>query len=670
LIRKENFLLFRRHPIILEAATTPMRIPSLIRGLPVLLLILAAPALLRAQFQDPTPDELKMTSDPKVPGAAAVYLDVSEISNRELKFHGFYARIKVLTEKGKELATVELPYRKHMYNVADIKARTIQPDGTIIPLTGKPTDLLKAKGKGYQSGRKVFTLPSVQVGSILEYYYELRYSSDFIPTPYWDIQLPQFIHKAHFQCLGCSNLSYLSILPPGAATSKDHWGRVNLDLTDVPPAPAEEWMPPMGSLLFKVVFYTSDARSSDDFWKTIGNNWSTSATQFTEPSKAFRDAMNGLIARTDSDLDKAKKLYKAAQTVDNTDFSREKGESERKKLKIKDIERAEDVWTEKSGTRTEVALLYLSMLRAVGLTAYAMRVVDRNLGLFMPADLDYDQLDDTIIILSTGGKEIILDPGEKMCPFQTVHWKHSNAGGIRQNATGSGIATSPQQGYGANTIDRIADLTLNDQGEVEGSLRFVMSGQEALYWRQKALENDESEVKKQFDEWIKTMVPDGVEAHIDNFTALDDPDSKLAANIKAQGAAGTATSKRVLVPGLFFEARGSHPFVDQDKRLTPVDMQYAEQITDQVVYHLPPGLQVESAPQAGKIPWERHAVLLVNSKAEPGRVIIGRTFARAFTFATTDEYQALRDFYRKVAAADQQQLVLTRTTTPAASSGN
>jgi hypothetical protein len=32
---------------------------------------------------------------------------------------------------------------------------------------------------------------------------------------------------------------------------------------------------------------------------------------------------------------------------------------------------------------------------------------------------------------------------------------------------------------------------------------------------------------------------------------------------------------------------------------------------------------------------------------------------RSFTFVATGDYQHLRDFYQKVAAADQQQLVLT-----------
>jgi hypothetical protein len=163
------------------------------------------------------------------------------------------------------------------------------------------------------------------------------------------------------------------------------------------------------------------------------------------------------------------------------------------------------------------------------------------------------------------------------------------------------------------------------------------------------------------------MVPDGVEAHVDHFIALDDAEADLAAVITAKGIAGTATSKRLLVPGMFFETHGSHPFVNQEKRLTPVDMHYGDLVNDDVTYNLPAGLVVESAPQADKIPWEGHAVLVIKSQADAAQVTITRTLARSFTFASTDDYQKLRDFYQKVAAADQQQLVLTAA---AAAKGN
>jgi hypothetical protein len=51
-----------------------------------------------------------MTSDPNAPGVAAEYLEINESANDNMHDESYYARIKVLTEKGKELATVELPY--------------------------------------------------------------------------------------------------------------------------------------------------------------------------------------------------------------------------------------------------------------------------------------------------------------------------------------------------------------------------------------------------------------------------------------------------------------------------------------------------------------------------------------------------------------------------------
>ncbi len=67
--------------------------------------------------------------------------------------------------------------------------------------------------------------------------------------------------------------------------------------------------------------------------------------------------------------------------------------------------------------------------------------------------------------------------------------------------------------------------------------------------------------------------------------------------VKVTGTLGTATSKRLLLPGLFFETRGHAPFVNEEKRLEPVDMHYADLVTDDVTYHLPPGAAVEGAPQ-------------------------------------------------------------------------
>lgn len=192
-----------------------------------------------AQFAAPNPEELKMTADPKAPGADAVYLVREEMSDDPHHFRTVYARIKVLTERGKEAATVHITYnRSFVFNasgsnssrmgagtsnhweapnvnhagedqpfvtdsfqvktdVSAIEGRTIHADGTVVPLTGNPSDLLVVKRGRNQMDDMAFTLPAVEVGSVLEYKYQIRYDR-FEEAPDWQIQQLYFVHRAHY----------------------------------------------------------------------------------------------------------------------------------------------------------------------------------------------------------------------------------------------------------------------------------------------------------------------------------------------------------------------------------------------------------------------------------------------------------------------------------------
>jgi hypothetical protein len=655
------------------------------RSLPCLLLFLVpcSPAILKAQFQPPSPSELQMTSDPKAPGAAAVYLEVKEIDDDPLHYQLYYQRIKILTEKGKDLANVDVPYGGRL-KVQDIRGRTIHADGTIIPLNGKPEDLLYEKKGDLKFGRKVFTLPSVEVGSIIEYQYELHYDDDSFSSPMWNIQGPYFVHEAHYSFKPFKQfwphssdttsmyltderghvvnaLVWWRNLPVGTDVRQELAGQYKVDLTDIPPVPDEEYMPPHDLMLYKVFFYYMPSSSPADFWISEAKYWQKDVDRFAEPSKTIKAAVDGLISPTDSAQDKAKKLYVAVQALDNSDYTRAKTESERKELKLKTVKRAEDTWNQKSGSSDDIALLYLAMLRAAGLSAYPMKVVDRDRGIFDPTYMRFSQLDDILVVFSDGGKETVLDPGEKMCPFGKLSWTHAETKGIRESSQGMGVGSTPAQSYVDNTTTRNADLTIDAQGAIDGSFTFVMTGQSALRWRQSALENDISELKKEFDRELERIVPDGVEAHLDHFLGMDAPDSNLIAIIHVKGTAGTPAGKRLLMPGFFFESRGRTPFVNQEKRLEPVDMHYPERTIDMITYHLPANMTVEGAPQDSQVSWAGHAALIAKSVASPGKLQTAFMVAHGFSTVKPEEYQDLRGFYQKVAATAQEQLVLTST---------
>lgn len=639
----------------------------------------AVPSVLKAQFAAPAPAELSMTSDPSAPGADAVYLYREEATDDNLHYHALYARIKVLSEKGKELATVRIPYERRSFKVTDIKGRTVHSDGTVILLATKPSDLVDLKTKDLQINTMVFTLPSVEVGSILEYKLQLRYDDNSFSSPDWEVQQPYFVHKAHYLFQPAKGGGYVLVNNRGEALTRLMFGSVGgigdkvvrnelngtyqLDLTDIPPIPSEDWMPPQNSVNWRLQFYYTQYYSGGEFWQKEGNRWEKEADHFTNPSNALKSAVGQIIAPTDTEEQKARKIYAEVQKLDNTDFSREKSRMELKSEKLKQIKDAEDVWKQKSGSSDELALLYVALARAAGLHVFPMQIVNRNRALFDPTLLSTSQLDDYIAIVVIAGKEVYLDPGQKMCPYGLLHWKHTLAAGFRESDKGIAAGTTPTSQYTANITDRIADLDIDASGNVKGTIRFVMRGQEALRWRQLVLRSDETEVKKQFNEAIRNYLPQGVQADFNHFLGLTDYESNLLAMINVSGNLATATGKRLFLPESFFGSHASHPFITQEKRATLVDVHYPKVDQDEVTYHLPAEFVAENQTAPSDISWPNHAAFKESSSAKGNDVIAKRTVAYNFTILDAKEYADLHGFYQKVAAADQQQIVLARTQT-------
>jgi transglutaminase-like putative cysteine protease len=648
--------------------------------LAVLLGVLALPGVVLAQFQAPTEEELKMTAEPKAPGASAIYLYREEKVDDMLHYHSLYVRIKVLTEKGKELATVSVPYLKGEYKISDVQARTIHADGKVIPLDVKPADLMEAKVSGFQVNKVVFTLPDVEVGSILEYRWQLRYSDETVLAPNWEIQQPYYVRKAHYFFVKPRDLDEVTDsrgsstgrmlisanLPAGVKVGEDVSGRYSLDVTDVKPLPDEEFMPPVNSWMERVTFYYTPYTSKEEYWKKEGERWSKEMDHFAGETKTLKEAVAKIVAPGDTDEVKAHKLYDAVMALENTDYTRKKSDAELKQQHLREAKNAEDVWNQKSGGSDQIALLYLTMARIAGLKANALYVCNRNRAIFNPFYLSMDQFDDVLVTVTINGKEVPLDPGKRFASFGELDWRHTMTGAMHQTDKGTALVEMPAMQVKDAATLRVANLTIGRDGSVTGTARISMNGPAAVRWREMALQDDEAEVKKQFNEELKGMMPDGVTAEFDHFLGLEDFHSQLMGTVKISGTIATATGKRVFLPAMFFESHARHPFVAVEKRETAVDMQYADVVQDEVTYQLPEGFTVESAPAEASVPWTGHAAFRVKTAQGKNEITVTRVFARGFTLLDPKEYSDLREYFQKVATADQQQLVLTTAAAPAA----
>jgi hypothetical protein len=81
----------------------------------------------------------------------------------------------VFTEAGRSYADVEGSLCCKEQSVGNIQGRTLQPDGKVVRFAGVIFDKVVAKYKKLAYGVKALTLPSVRVGSIIEYSYELHW---------------------------------------------------------------------------------------------------------------------------------------------------------------------------------------------------------------------------------------------------------------------------------------------------------------------------------------------------------------------------------------------------------------------------------------------------------------------------------------------------------------
>jgi len=496
-----------------------------------------------------------MTSQPQVPGAAAVYLYREELTDDQTHTTTVYVRLKVLTEAGVGYADVPLDYLSELedisgFTVVNVAGRTIHSDGTVIPFTGKPYKRTLEKVKGYKVAETVFTMPGVNVGSIIEYRYTLDLNDLWYAPPRWDIQQDLYLRKGYFRWNATARVLYDSLrdsetqrvawaylLPPGAAiklTEKPAVGmsmayhHIELNVHDVAPAPHEEFMLPLSGFTYRVRFYYAADATPKEFWKNSGKSWAKSVERFIGSPENMKPQVQTLVADGDTDTIKLQKIYAAVMSMDNTALSRQHEAAEDKAHDLKATENIKDIWARKRGTEDELTELFVGLARATGMTAYVSRVTDRDKNLFWSAWLTLDQLDDDLAIVMLDGKEQYFDPGQRYCPFGQLAWKHTGVTALRELAGGStGFAATPEPPPTQSQTQRIGDLTMDEHGAVQGTLKITWLGAPALQWRQQLLRDDVDSVKHDMREWLQVRVPSEVEPEITTIENLKAVDGKF-----------------------------------------------------------------------------------------------------------------------------------------------
>jgi len=626
------------------------------------------------EWQPISQEELRITSVPEAPGAPAVYLyrqvDRKDFGRSNTEYN--YLRIKILTEEGRKYGNVEIVYPRQQANISNIRARTIHPDGTILNFDGKVYDQTIIKSKSSKFLAKTFTMPDVQVGSIIEYHFNYDFADGYVFASHWILSEELFTKKAVFSLKPYERFpiqwNWPAGLPEGAEPPKQGADKViRMTALNVAAFKVEDYMPPENELKFRVDFvYNEDAfeQNEDKYWRSFGKKQYGRVESFIEKHKAMEEAVAGIVATSEAPEVKLQKIYARCQQVRNLSYEPRRIREEEKHDKLKSIDNVEELWKNGYGTGYDITWLFLALARAAGFEAYPVLVASRAEYFFNPKRMNSKELEANVVVVKLNGKDLFFDPGAAFTPFGLLPWAETGVQGRRLDKEGGSWIETPLPESSVSRIERKADMKLTDDGSLEGKVTVTYTGLEAYALRMEERNEDGAARKKLLEDRMKTEVPAAIDLELKKQPDWKNSNEPFVVEyeLKIPGWASSA-GKRALLPVGMFSAPEKHMF-EYASRVFPVYFVFPFQKIDEVSIDLPLGWQVGSVPKP--VDQDAKAVqYTLKAEANNGSLHFKRTLRSDLFLVPADKYPVLRTFYQLVRSGDEQQIVLQPGTAPA-----
>ena len=623
-----------------------------------------------------TQQDFSVNEVPNDPGADAIQLYMSYYKDDDAKFISVYKRIRILRESGLKRADVEVPIEPGQ-SLKELAGRTIHPDQKIADFTGKPFERVIIKGRGIKFVAQVFTLPDVTVGSIIEYRYTIALPPHVVsPISAWPMQGDLFTLKEDLRFRAFQGLvtvpsewgnimprsrvsySYLNQADPNVLQRKEG-NLMELELQNVPKFDAEEYMPPQDDFRPVVLFYYGgrEMSSPDTFWDEWRQLITEYVDKFTGNSREIHDAAVQAIGDETDPEKKLRKLYARAQQIRNLSFERERTERENKEEHLKRNSNAQEVLQRGYGTSWDVNAMFTALARAAGFEATLLGVSDRKERSFNKIVLWLGQLDSSAVMVSFAGKDLVLDPGTRFCPFGVLPWRNSGVSALKFSRTNGGFITTPEPQ--TSLVHRVTHVSLSQDGSSIGDVTVEFQGEDALEHRLDALNQDDAGRRQGLEAEVKGWLPQGGVVKLQEAKGWESIDAPLVARFKIEiPGFASAAGKRMLLPGYFFSTLQKNMFTSQFRRY-PISFPYPFAEDDELTVDLPEGYEVEEPPYRRKAGLS-YAGYEISFALEGHQLTAGRKLHLNGTQFPPEKYDELKNFFSIVQKGDEGHAVLQR----------
>ena len=641
-----------------------MKVSTAITGL---LFLLVLNMLLGAEeipkFGKVSDEELQMTAIPEDPEADAVVLfDVGDLRIREGSEKYYltmerHTRVKILTEKGKDYASVSIPFW-HEDRIHDLKAHTVLPNGKKIKMDKKAVFEEKVDKTGY----KKFALPGVEVGAVIEYTYKLESDYLYNLEP-WFFQNNEFTRLSQYSVIVLPYFGYSVFfrntldMEPETEDILDPQQRRKLTryiwrMKDQPPIRKEPYMRTLNDYRAAINFQIREFKSPYAYHKYI-SDWPDLVKEMREHYDRNLDDDKSLKEIVQSE---APDSLRAPERIKNLyAFVRDQIETGERGYRA--VEKSpEEALKDRQGIGVEKNLLLVNLLMLAGFDAHPLLISTRYNGRIVEQQPRLTQFNYMLAYAKYGSRTYVLDTRYSYCPFNLLPVDDLVETGLVINKGTGGFIQIPKP-RALNMLHCANNLTLSEAGHLNGEAMVRFEGYRALVAREKIRDADEKEF---VEELLKDRFSN---AAIDSFeiSGLEDMEAPLYLKVRYRVPEfAQVVGDMIYLPAPLLNYHQSNPF-EREHRYYPVEFAYSLASTDEVNLTLPEGFQVTELPEGLSNRQKAFDLTYVTAwEAGEGSVTVKRQFMRQREMYSPREYRPLRDFYDKIVGSDNSQLVLSR----------
>ena len=620
---------------------------------------------------DPADLALKASTVEKDADAEALFWEVYLDDLKGALELSHYVRIKIFTNRGSETQSkVNIPYPGN-FEVKDISARTIKPDGSITELkAGDVVERTIVSVSGARVKAKSFVLPSAEPGSIIEYrwreiqpgrfaqYLRLPFQSD-IP-----IRRISYHIRPRAYVVGAMRFRYFHMAPTGLVPEGD--GFYSSTRNNVPALREEPRSPPADQIRsWLLVYYVREQPLDvEKFWKDFGKSAYEIAKRDTKVDDTVRAAAIEAIGDASSLDEKLQRLFAYCRIRVKNIYSVASGITAEDRAKRKENKIPSDTLKHGLGSGGEIDVLFAALASAAGFESSLTWLPDRSDIFFDHSFPDGYFMNGFAAAVKIGDRWRFFDPGSPYVDYGMLPWWHEGEDALLPEPDGALFIKTLMSAPEKSTLRRTATLRLNEQGTLEGVARAEYSGHLGSEKKRGNEEDSPQQREQNLRDEIKSRMSsaDLSDIKVENVTDPLKP-FVYVYHISVPGYA-QATGRRLFLEPAFFE-HGIRPLFSSEQRKHEIYFHYPWLEEDEITIELPPGYLPENldAPVSFALNADSGYKARIEV-TQDGRAIV---YKRSFFFGKggtvlypASSYPQIRNYFDAVQKHDSHAIVLMK----------